>query len=457
MIRVFRHYVPGSLILLSVLEIGTLYLAYLLGESLRLKLAGLPPDPGASATSEAVLYALVTYLAFVSVGMYQRHTALDFRETLLKLFVGLFIGIVTLAVIGFVIRETPVWRSVLLVVTAEVLVAIPAVRFLFAHVVDWSRLRHRVLLIGNGGLADKLRALATRREARFTLAGVLAWPPSGRDKEESGDDNPVLAALTQAQADEVVVAPAARDPALVDHLLACRLAGYPVTQAADFVERETGRVDLDLIDPAALVFAEGFVGGRFYERLAKRGFDILVAVTLLVITLPLQLLIALAILLTSGRPVFYAQERVGRGGRPFRLLKFRTMVPDAERHGARWAAKRDPRVTPIGRLLRLTRLDELPQLFNVLKGEMSVVGPRPERPVFVEELARQIPFYRERHAMKPGITGWAQLNYPYGASVEDARVKLEYDLYYIKNYTLFLDMLIIVQTLRVILFADGAR
>ncbi len=456
MTRVFRHYVPGSLILLSVLEIGTLYLAYLLGESLRLKLAGLPPDPGASATSEAVLYAVVTYLAFVSVGMYQRHTALDFRETLLKLFVGLFISIVALAVIGFVIRETPVWRSVLLVVTAEVLVAIPVVRFLFARAVDWSRLRHRVLLIGNGQVEEKLRALAVRRAARFTLAGVLAWPPPEPDKR-GGDDNPVLVALTRSQADEVVVSPAARDPALVDHLLACRLAGYPVTQAADFVERETGRVDLDLVDPAALVFAEGFVGGRFYERLAKRGFDILVALTLLVATLPLQLLIALAILLTSPGPVFYAQERVGRGGRPFRLVKFRTMVPDAERHGARWAARKDPRVTPVGRFLRLTRLDELPQLLNVLKGEMSVVGPRPERPVFVEELARQIPFYRERHAMKPGITGWAQLNYPYGASVEDARIKLEYDLYYIKNYTLFLDMLIIVQTLRVILFADGAR
>ncbi len=456
MIRVFRHYVPSSLLVLSVIEIGTLYLAYLLGESLRLKLAGLPPDPGASATSEAVLYALVTYLAFVSVGMYQRHTTLDFRETLLKLFVGLFIGVVALAVIGFVIRETPVWRSVLLVVTGEVLVAIPAVRFLFARVVDWSRLRHRVLLVGNGRVADKLRALAARREARFALAGVLAWPPQENGKRE-GDDNPVLAALGRSQADEVVVSPTARDPELVDHLLACRLAGYPVTQAADFVERETGRVDLDLIDPAALVFAEGFVGGRFYERLAKRGFDILVAFTLLVATLPLQLLIALAIVLTSAGPVFYTQERVGRGGRPFPLLKFRTMVPDAERHGARWAARKDPRVTPVGRFLRLTRLDELPQLVNVLKGEMSVVGPRPERPVFVEELARQIPFYRERHAMKPGITGWAQLNYPYGASMEDARIKLEYDLYYIKNYTLFLDMLIIVQTLRVVLFADGAR
>ncbi len=456
MIRVFRHYVPGSLVLLSILEIGILYLAYLLGESLRLKLAGLVPAPQASATSEAVLYALVTYLAFVSVGLYQRHTALDFRETLLKLFVGLFISIVALAVIGFVIRETPVWRSVLLVVTAEVLVAIPAVRFVFARMVDWSRLRHRVLLIGNGGLVDKLRALAARREARFALAGQLCWPPPA-DRERKREDNPVLARLRETAADEVVVSTTPRDPVLVEHLLACRLAGYPVTQAADFVERETGRVDLDLIDPATLVFAEGFVGGRFYERLLKRGFDILVAFVLLVITLPLQVLIALAILLTSPGPVFYAQERVGRGGRPFRLLKFRTMVPDAERDGARWAAKKDPRVTPVGRFLRLTRLDELPQLVNVLKGEMSVVGPRPERPVFVEELARQIPFYRERHAMKPGITGWAQLNYPYGASVEDARVKLEYDLYYIKNYTLFLDMLIIVQTLRVILFADGAR
>ncbi|GIX18211.1 MAG: sugar transferase [Rhodothalassiaceae bacterium] len=454
MIRVFRHYVPGSLLLLSLIEIAILYFAYIFGESMRLKLAGLPPEPQTSAASDAIIYALVTYVSFVSVGLYRRHTTLDLRDTLLKLFVGVTIAAVALAVIGFIIRETPVWRSVLLIVTAEVLVLIPLVRFLFARIVDWAPLKHRVLLVGNGRLAEKLKDLAARREARFVLAGTLPWPAGGAGE---GPRNPVLARARAVDADEIVVAPDARDAALVEHLLGCRLAGLPVTQASAFVERESGRVDLDLVDPATLVFAEGFVGGRFYERVLKRGFDVAVAAGLLVLTLPLQAVIALAVALTSPGPVLYAQERVGRGGRIFRLLKFRTMVADAEREGARWAAENDPRVTPVGRILRKTRLDELPQLVNVLKGEMSVVGPRPERPVFVEELARRIPLYRERHAMKPGITGWAQLNYPYGASVEDARIKLEYDLYYIKNYTLFLDMLIIAQTLRVILFADGGR
>jgi exopolysaccharide biosynthesis polyprenyl glycosylphosphotransferase len=193
-------------------------------------------------------------------------------------------------------------------------------------------------------------------------------------------------------------------------------------------------------------------------KLSKRCFDIGFALALLLFTLPLMAATALLIVLDSKGPVFYKQERVGLNGRPFSVIKFRSMHTDAEKDGApQWAARRDARVTRVGALIRKLRIDELPQLLNVLRGEMSLVGPRPERPCFVDEFTKQIPFYAERHCVKPGITGWAQVNYPYGASLEDARNKLAYDLYYVKNRGLFLDLIVVFQTVRVILFADGAR
>ncbi len=454
MIRIFRHYVPIALIALSLVEIATLFGAYLLGESLRLRIAGLQPDPAASARSDAIIYALVTWVAMVSVGLYQGRTTLDLRETLLKLFVALFLAAIGLAVIGFATGETLVWRSVLLVVTAEVLIAIPLIRWAFAHIVDLDLLRRRVFLLGHGEKAGRARGLAEREDARFRIVGSCGCGQDCRQERRGAISEQVI----ESGASEIVVACAHPDEVPIDELLECRLKGIAVQEIAAFIERETGRVDLDTLNPAYLVFSDGFVGGRFYERLAKRGFDVLFAGSVLVVSLPVMLLAALAIRATSRGPVFYRQERVGRGGRIFHLLKFRSMVADAEREGhPRWASEDDPRVTPVGRFLRMSRIDELPQVINVLRGEMSFVGPRPERPFFVAQLAREIPFYRERHAMKPGITGWAQINYPYGASIEDARRKLEYDLYYIKNYTLFLDIVIILQTLRVILFSDGAR
>ncbi|HEY8351792.1 MAG TPA: exopolysaccharide biosynthesis polyprenyl glycosylphosphotransferase, partial [Sphingomonadales bacterium] len=204
-------------------------------------------------------------------------------------------------------------------------------------------------------------------------------------------------------------------------------------------------------------FSDGFGRSGRFDLFLKRLFDVTTSLLLLLLTLPILIVTAIAIKVTSPGPVFYRQERVGQGGRTFMVLKFRSMRTDAERNGPQWAQANDDRVTPVGRLIRTARIDEIPQIFNVLKGDMSFVGPRPERPVFVEQLAKEIPFYLERHRVKPGITGWAQINYPYGASVEDARHKLQYDLYYIKNYSIFLDFLVLIQTLRVVLWPEGAR
>lgn len=243
----------------------------------------------------------------------------------------------------------------------------------------------------------------------------------------------------------------------MSELLRCRALGIRVLDYLDFIERETKTVDLAALRPSWLIFCDGFRGSGL-AKACKRSLDILLSVALLLVTLPLMLLTCLLIMLDSPGPVLYRQERVGLGGRPFVLLKFRSMRGDAEQDGAPlWALTEDPRVTRVGWFIRKLRIDELPQLVNVLRGDMSFVGPRPERPPFVADFNTKIPFYAERHCVKPGITGWAQINFPYGASVEDARDKLSYDLYYVKNHGLFLDLVIVLQTIRVVLWADGAR
>jgi sugar transferase (PEP-CTERM system associated) len=261
------------------------------------------------------------------------------------------------------------------------------------------------------------------------------------------------------RATEVVLAIQERRNALpYQDLLRVRTAGVQVSELSSFLERETGRIDLASVSHSWLIFSDGFASGRMWSAMVKRAFDITVSLLLLVVALPIILVTAIAIKLESRGPAFYRQRRVGLFNQPFDIPKLRSMRQDAELAGqAVWAEKDDPRITRIGRFIRKVRIDELPQIWSVLLGEMSFVGPRPERPQFVEQLEQQIPFYAERHMVKPGITGWAQLNYPYGASIDDARHKLEYDLYYAKNYSPFLDALILVQTLRVILWPSGAR
>jgi len=244
----------------------------------------------------------------------------------------------------------------------------------------------------------------------------------------------------------------------LDDLLRIKTTGVHVNDLSTFLERETGRVDLDSVNPSWLIFSDGFSAGRRISTIAKRCFDMLASGLLLLLTGPIILFFALLVKLESKGPAFFRQTRVGRFGEDFQILKLRSMRTDAEAGGkAIWASENDPRITRVGRFIRKVRIDELPQAWSVLKGEMSFVGPRPERPEFVSDLEKEMPYYAERHMVKPGITGWAQINYPYGASVEDARHKLEYDLYYAKNYTPFLDLLILLQTLRVVLWPDGAR
>jgi len=240
-------------------------------------------------------------------------------------------------------------------------------------------------------------------------------------------------------------------------LMECKLAGLTVTEFANFWERQTGQIDLEELNPGWLIFSGGF-RSNWASSATKRVFDVFVSVVFLIVTLPITVLAAIAIKLEGPGPIFYGQERVGRNGSTFTVFKFRSMRTDAEKDGvARWAQNNDTRVTRVGRFIRRTRIDEIPQVINVLTGDMSFVGPRPERPVFVAALAQKIPHYDVRHRIKPGITGWAQINYPYGASDEDAKAKLSYDLYYAKNWGIFLDAVILFQTARVVLWPEGVR
>ena len=324
-------------------------------------------------------------------------------------------------------------------------------------------LRSRALVLGTGAQAqrvwetfagDRLGRLAGFVPAPSESAGHTLVPQAGL----FGVDRGLLTAAKDSSADEIVIALDDQRGALpIDELLECRMNGISVCDSRAFLERETGKVDLHSMRPSWLVFDADFRPGKA-SRVWKRGLDLAASVGLLVFFAPLLLFTALAIKLDSPGPVFYRQTRIGLGGKPYQIVKFRSMREDAEKDGkARWAQAGDPRVTRVGAFLRKSRIDEIPQALNVFAGDMSFVGPRPERPQFVSELANEIPFYNERHRAKPGITGWAQINYPYGASVEDARQKLQYDLYYIKHKSLLFDILVMLQTVRIILFAEGAR
>ena len=272
-----------------------------------------------------------------------------------------------------------------------------------------------------------------------------------------GRFNQISSICQDGQVDRIIVAlDERRGKFPIEPLLCCRLKGIRVDDGMAFTEELAGKLSVENIYPSSLIFSNGFKGSAIFKK-TKRCVDIAISLLSLAVFLPVSLLIAAAIKLDSKGPIFYKQERVGEDGKVFELFKFRSMRTDAEENGPVWAQVGDDRVTRVGRIIRKLRLDEIPQMINVIKGEMSFVGPRPERPFFVEKLANEIPFYSHRHSIKPGITGWAQLYYPYGASKEDALEKLKYDLYYIKNMSPFMDLMIILETIKVVLFGKGAR
>ena len=412
----------------------------------------------------SLVFAVMLLLGLAALGQYQTHMRATWFGLLARQGVGFVLGGLGLVVAYYVVPQAYVGRGVLGIALVIGFIAVTALRALFLRLVEVESFKRRVLILGAGVRASQIHSRMRRRSDRrgFTVVGFVPRPGEQlvAPVEQVLTADTLFELVEREQVDEVVVGVDDRRGGLpMEELLECRQHGVAVTDLTTCFERESGRVQLSLTDPSWLVFSGGF-NATPLRQLSKRCFDLGIATLVLLLTWPFMLLVALAIRIESGagQPIFYLQERVGVRGKSFRLAKFRSMRTDAEIDGvARWASKNDDRVTRVGRFIRKVRLDELPQLWNVLKGEMSFIGPRPERPQFVADLATKIRYYNLRHCLKPGLAGWAQLRYPYGASDEDAAEKLKYDLYYVKNHNLLFDLLILIQTIEVVLFSRGAR
>ncbi len=461
MVRLFKHYIPHAVLLLGLIDCALLLLAGDFAWTLRAAQIGM--DPGGLSDRLLMLggFTVTVLTAMIAVGVYGSEALRSLRFAGARLLVAVSLAIIALAFFDFLLPERTFWRSTLLYAMGLSIAMLMANRIVVGGVLGASAFRRRVLVLGAGARAVRLHQLAQRPESGFVLVGCVDMG-EGRPQVDGAVPRRVIEDLSRYVADlrasEVVLALEERRNALpLKDLLRVKTAGVHVNDFSSFMERETGRVDLDTLNPSWLIFSDGFSSGRILSSVAKRLFDIAASMLLLVLTFPIIVIFAVLVKLDSRGPAFFRQRRVGLYGAPFTLLKLRSMRTDAEAGGAQWASENDPRITRVGGLIRKLRIDELPQVWTVLKGQMSFVGPRPEVPTFVEDLEGKLPYYAERHMVKPGITGWAQINYPYGASIEDARHKLEYDLYYAKNYTPFLDLLILLQTLRVVLWPEGAR
>jgi len=462
MIRFFRHYIPVSMLLLSVLEFLVFY--YISGFVAERYGAAQLLSATPEATYKPWLFAAILTLLNSTFGLYDWEWTKGLISLLTRVVGSFLIGAGVLALGGQILPQV---FSVGAVSLARIIVAGLAsvlIRLLF---MEWGKtdlFKKRILVLGTGSRAAKIEELAASGEAQgLCIVGYMPlgvshhYVPHERILKE--EENSLFETATRMGVGEIVVAVRERRGGglpMAD-LLECKLRGLHILDLPAFFERQTGILPLEAINASWMIFAEGFTQGSARD-VVKRLFDLLVSGSFLLSTLPIMLLAGALIRMESRGPVFYTQERIGQFGHPFTIFKFRSMFTDAERDGQPvWARQKDDRTTRIGRFIRRTRIDELPQILNVFLGHMSFVGPRPERPYFVNELAAQIPYYHARHSVKPGITGWAQVKFPYGASVEDAMNKLQYDLYYVKNHSLFLDLMILLQTTQVVVLGKGVR
>ena len=461
MIRLFKHYIPHAVLLLGLIDLVLLYGMGELAWQLRAQQLGIDAGRVGDRFGSLLAFAVIVQTGMIAVGVYGADALRSMRYAVARLLVAVSLGIIALSFVDFIFPGLDFWRSTLAYAMFLTILALIINRLIIGGILGAGAFRRRVLVLGAGARAQRLRVLSERPESGFVIVGYVAMNEPSPCVEEAiarAAIHDLSRFVSNLGASEVVLALEERRNSLpLKDLLRIKTAGVHVNDFSSFLERETGRVDLDTLNPSWLIFSDGFSSGRMVSSFVKRLFDIAASSLLLLLTFPLILLFALIVKLDSRGPAFFRQERIGLYGQPFDLVKLRSMCIDAEKDGAKWAQANDPRVTRVGRFIRKVRIDELPQAWSVLKGHMSFVGPRPERPQFVTDLEDKLPYYAERHMVKPGITGWAQINYPYGASITDARHKLEYDLYYAKNYTPFLDLLILLQTLRVVLWPEGAR
>jgi sugar transferase (PEP-CTERM system associated) len=462
MIRLFKHYVPHAVLFLGLLDFILLLCAAETGWVLRAHQIGMEVESIRERAAPLLSFAVSLQVAMIAVGVYGVEALQSLRFAVARLIVAISLGVIFLSVLYFLIPGMTLWRSNSLYAMGFAFLFLLALRMLLGSMIGGEAFKRRLIVLGAGPRAERIRQLEQQRGSGFLIVGYIGMNDGPQIVAEAINRTAIYNLadfVVKLSASEVVLALEERRNALpMQDLIRIKTTGVHVNDMSTFLERETGRVDLDTVNPSWLIFSDGFSAGRRISSFAKRLFDIVASAILLILTGPIIAIAAIWVKLDSKGPAFYVQQRVGLYGQEFQIIKLRTMRQDAELHGqAIWAEVDDPRITRLGYWLRKLRIDELPQTWTVLKGEMSFVGPRPERRQFVEGLEQQLRYYAERHMVKPGITGWAQINYPYGASIEDARHKLEYDLYYAKNYTPFLDLLILLQTLRVILWPEGAR
>jgi len=466
-VRVFRSYLKTPFLILLVIEVAVFFVSIYAAAWLRfINVPAAFHEILDRLWVNAGMLATVAPIAMLATGLYQGNIREGISGILLRLGISLFAAGVFVSLLIYLLPEYYLGRGILAYALFGSFFVIGTLRALFIELVDTEVFKKRVLVYGAGKTAAQIDAKLRRKSDRRTFR-IVGYVPLGHQQQELKVDSQqlvdiegsVFAYVRDHNIDEIVVATSdAIEDVPVDDIVECKLNGIEVVDILTFFEREVGQVRIDIMEPRWLLFSEGFRQSEVKDAV-KRVFDLFSSSVILAVGAPFMLITAVAIKLEEGwkAPVFYHQLRVGLGQQPYKVYKFRSMRTDAESKGARWASKTDDRVTRVGRVIRKTRIDELPQIFNVLKGEMSFVGPRPERPEFVKELAKEIPYYNERHLVKPGITGWAQLMYPYGASVTDSYQKQLFDMYYIKNRNLFLDFLILLQTVEVVLFGKGAR
>ena len=420
--------------------------------------------PEYSIFPDVIAYVFIIMSSMAVIGMYQIDSRQDFKAILFRLMPSIVLSFALMTFVFYLIPVLYLGRGVLTVIMFFSFCAILIERTLFFKWSSLGVLQHRALVLGVG---ENAKELINQPEDDFgyrrpRIIGFIPFYGEERcvpaaDVLASGET--LVSLVAQYNVSEIIIATQERRGGSfpIQELLECKMHGIKVTDVATFFEREKGHIRMDSLYPSWLVFGGGFDQSMF-RSVIKRVFDVFACVILLVVAIPIMIITAILILIEDGYPVFYRQERVGKGGDTFMVLKFRSMRKNAEKDQApQWATENDPRITRIGRVIRKLRIDELPQILNVLKNEMSFVGPRPERPYFVDSLCAKVPYYNFRHTIKPGITGWAQVRYPYGSSVEDAIEKLQYDLYYVKNHSLFLDVIILIDTVEVVLFGKGGR
>ncbi|WP_206483074.1 TIGR03013 family XrtA/PEP-CTERM system glycosyltransferase [Thalassotalea sp. G2M2-11] len=412
----------------------------------------------------AFVYALIVQLSSLALGLYNSKLRESFRGLVRRILMSVAIGFFIAVLINPLYAQFALPIELLAIAALISCFIICFFRY-FTYRVDIFGLNKRtVLVLGAGERASIIEKRMRRGVDRqgFTMHGFVVMDGDASDgivNENRIDlDGSLVSYALEHDIDEIVVASDERRNNLpVDELFACKIRGVEITEILDFIERETGQIAVNLIYPSWVIYSNGFASANHLRNTLDWIFNAGIAFFLFLITWPVMLITALLIKLDEGlkAPVFYLQERVGLDGQAFNIYKFRSMRIDAEKHGAQMATENDDRTTKIGKFIRKYRIDELPQIYNVMRGDMGFVGPRPERPEFVQQLIKTIPYYNERHNVKPGLTGWAQLKYPYGSTEEDSLEKLKYDLYYIKHRSFMLDILILIRTVEIVLFGKG--